>query len=209
MRLKRAAYQLIANKKDNIINVALDTGFESHEAFSRAFKKICGQSPSVFRNKANWHAWENPPYSLHMKGKKIMNITIKEIPTIRTAVMEHYGDPLKLSYTMDKLISWAKVQPIDLKPKSGMAFGFGYHDPREVEAEEFRFDLALKVPQDFKLSNEVTERFIPAGRYAIAIHKGSRDNIGDTVYGLYRDWLPTSGEELGDFPCIFCYHNFD
>lgn len=75
--------------------------------------------------------------------------------------------------------------------------------------EEFRFDLALTIPQDFKLNNQVVERVLPAGRYAITTHKGSRDNIGDTIYSLYRDWLPKSREELGDLPCIFCYYNFD
>jgi len=55
----------------------------------------------------------------------------------------------------------------------------------------------------------VIEKFLPAGRYAVAIHKGSRNNLGETVNALYREWLPSSGEVLGDFPCIFCYHNFD
>lgn len=67
----------------------------------------------------------------------------------------------------------------------------------------------LNIPKDFKLDNQVVERILPAGRYAITTHKGSRDNIGDTIYGLYRDWLPESGEELGDLPCVFCYYNFD
>ncbi|MBL3284519.1 AraC family transcriptional regulator C-terminal domain protein [Rickettsiales endosymbiont of Paramecium tredecaurelia] len=80
-----------------------------------------------------------------------MTITIKELPAKRVAVMENHGDPMRLSDTLDKLITWAKVQPINLKPKAGEAFGFGYHDPREVEPEEFRFDLALSVPQDFRL----------------------------------------------------------
>jgi AraC family transcriptional regulator len=31
----------------------------------------------------------------------------------------------------------------------------------------------------------------------------------DTVYSLYRDWLPASGEKMGDLPCIFSYYNFD
>lgn len=209
LRLKRAAHQLTVQKEDAIINIALDAGFESHEAFSRAFKQVCGQSPSGFRSKANWRTWGNPPYSLHIKGKKIMTITIKDLDLRRLAVMEHHGDPMKLSITLDKLISWAKAQPINLKPKAGEAFGFGYHDPRETPPEEWRFDLALTVPQDFKLSDEVIERELPAGRYAVTTHKGSRDNIGDTIYHLYRNWLPESGEELGDLPCIFCYHNFD
>lgn len=209
LRLKRAAHQLIVHKEETIINIALDAGFESHESFSRAFKQICGQSPSEFRRERNWESFENPPQPMHIKGEKIMTITIKELPAKRVALMEHHGDPMRLSDTFDKLITWAKAQPINLKPKPGEAFGFGYHDPREVKPEEFRFDLALSVPQDFKLNDQVTERTLPAGRYAVTMHKGSRDNIGDTIYSIYRDWLPQSGEELGDLPCIFCYYNFD
>lgn len=73
-----------------------------------------------------------------------------------------------------------------------------------MKPEEFRFDLALSVPQDFKLNDPenlgVTERTLPAGRYAVTMHKGSRDNIGDTIYSIYQHWLPQSGEELGDLP---------
>jgi AraC family transcriptional regulator len=29
------------------------------------------------------------------------------------------------------------------------------------------------------------------------------------VYSMYREWLPTSGEQLGDLPSIFCYYNFE
>lgn len=209
LRLKRAAYQLTVQKEDTIINIAFGAGFESHEAFSRAFKHMCGQSPSNFRSKPNWRAWEKPAHALHIKGKKIMTITIKDLPSRRLAVMAHHGDPMKLSNTLDKLITWARTQPINLKPKAGEAFGFGYQDPDETPADEWRFDLALTVPQDFKLSSEVIEKILPAGRYAVTTHKGSRDNISDTIYGLYRDWLPESGEELGDLPCIFSYLNFD
>jgi len=209
LRLKRAAHQLIVHKQDAILNIALDAGFESHEAFSRSFKQICGQTPSEFRSKPIWYIWENPPHALHIKGEKIMTISIKEYPARRLAVVEHRGDPMKLSYTLDKLITWAKSQPIDVKPKPGQAFGFGYHDPREVPPEEFRFDLALTVPQNFTLTGDVIEKVLPHGRYAVISHKGSRDNIGDTISSLYRDWLPESGEQLGDLPCVFCYYNFD
>lgn len=209
LRLKRAAHQLIVEKDSIITAIALDAGFESHESFSRAFKKVCGQSPSEFRSDADWIAWESPPHSLPVEGEKLMTTTIKELPAKRLAVMEHHGDPMKLSDTLDKLITWAKSQPIDLKPKPGEAFGFGYNDPREVPPDEFRFDLALSVPKNYPLGDPVIERILPAGRYATTIHKGTRDNIGDTIYSLYRDWLPESGEELGELPCIFCYYNFD
>jgi AraC family transcriptional regulator len=55
----------------------------------------------------------------------------------------------------------------------------------------------------------IIERTLPAGRYAFTTHKGSRDNIGHTIYSLYRDWLSQSEKELGDLPCALCYYNFD
>lgn len=140
-----------------------------------------------------------------------MTITVQELPEKRVAVMEHRGDPMRLSDTLDNLISWAKDQPIDIKPKVGgtNALGFGYHDPRDVPAEEFRFDLALEVPKNYELDGQVEERVLPAGRYAVTTHKGNRYNIGDTIDTIYRDWLPNSDEELADMPCVFCYRNFE
>lgn len=209
LRLKRAAHQLIVERDNTIINIALDAGFESHESFTRAFKQSCGENPTDFRLKSSWHTWEAPPYSLPKGDTNMINVSIKELPARRLAVIEHYGDPKKVGESVSKLIAWAKAQPVNLKPKPGEAFGFGYGDPKEVPAEEFRFDLAITIPQTLKLDGEVIEKQLPAGRYAVIFHKGSREAISEKIYWLYRDWLPQSGEELGDLPCIFCYYNFD
>lgn len=50
---------------------------------------------------------------MHIKGEKIITIKMKELPAKRVAMMEHHGDPMRLSDTLDKLITWAKAQPID------------------------------------------------------------------------------------------------
>lgn len=209
LRLKRAAHQLIVDKSKSIIDIAINAGFESHESFTRAFKQSCGFSPSEFRSRSSWQAWENPPYCLPKQGEIIMNVVIKNLKARRLAVLEHRGDPRKVGDSVNKLIFWAKNQSMDLKPEAGEAFGFAYDDPKTTPESEFRFDLGITVPEQLKIEGVVIEKRLPAGRYAIALHKGSRDNIGDTLYGLYRDWLPQSNEELGDLPCIFCYHNFD
>lgn len=209
LRLKRAAHQLIVDKDITIIEIALNAGFESHESFTRAFKQICGENPRDFRIKSNWNAWEKPPYSLPKQCEEIMKVMIKDMPARRLAAVEHRGDPKKVGESVNKLIAWAKDQLINLNPKPGEAFGFAYDDPNQVNAEEFRFDLAVTVPLHFNLNGEVVEKTLPKGRYAVTLHKGSRHNIGDTIYALYRDWLPQSNEELGDLPCLFCYYNFD
>lgn len=209
LRLKRAAHQLVVHKDSSIIDIAINAGFESHEAFTRVFKQYCGATPSEFRQIMNWHAWEKPPYLIAQQGKTMIDVAIKEMPARRLAVVEHRGDPQRLGESVNKLITWAKAQATNVKPKAGEAFGFAYTDPDQVSASEFRFDLALTIPPALTLTGSVVEKSLPAGRYAVAVHRGSRNNISDTVYSMYRDWLPQSNEELGELPCLFCYYNFD
>ena len=56
-RMKRASYQLAFKPEMNIIDIALQAGFDSHEAFGRAFKRRFQQTPSGFRKQANWPFW--------------------------------------------------------------------------------------------------------------------------------------------------------
>jgi AraC family transcriptional regulator len=41
---------------------------------------------------------------------------------------------------------------------------------------------------------------IPGGLCALVRHLGSHYRICESIYPLYRDWLPHSGETLRDFP---------
>ena len=50
-------------------------------------------------------------------------------------------------------------------------------------------------------------KIIPGGRCAVVRHEGSPDHIAGSVYHLYRNWLPHSGEELREFPVYFHYLN--
>lgn len=210
LRLKRAAQQLLIDKEQSIINIAINAGFESHEAFSRAFKKACGLTPSQYREGIITPYWLQSPYCLSKQGEAEMKVEIKEKSEMRLAVIQHRGDPNLVGDTVNKLISWAKKQSVNLKPKAGEAFGYAYDDPKTTPPAKFRFDLAIKIPENLKLEGEVIERYLPAGRYAVVMHKGSRNNIGETViYPMYREWLSNSGEQFGDLPCIFCYYNFD
>ncbi len=210
LRLKRAAYQLILDQEQSILHIAINAGFQSHEAFTRVFKKTCGLSPNQFRQQADWSYWDRPPYCLPKRGKVDMKVDVKEVSEIRLAMIEHRGDPKLLGSSVNKLIAWAKAQTMNLKPKPGEAFAFAYDDPKTTAPEQFRMDLGIKIPaRSINLTDGMVEKYLPAGRYAVTLHKGSRDTIGDTTYPLYREWLPKSGESLGDLPCVFCYYNFD
>jgi AraC family transcriptional regulator len=48
VRLNRAAWLLLTSRA-TVLDVALETGFENHETFTRAFRTRFGVTPSVFR----------------------------------------------------------------------------------------------------------------------------------------------------------------
>jgi AraC-like DNA-binding protein len=48
LRLDRAAWLLLTSRA-TVLDVALETGFENHETFTRAFRTRFGVTPSVFR----------------------------------------------------------------------------------------------------------------------------------------------------------------
>ena len=56
-RLKRASFRLVFKTDLKIIDISLEAGFESSEAFSRAFKREFGQTPSQFRKAPKWREW--------------------------------------------------------------------------------------------------------------------------------------------------------
>lgn len=49
-----AASKDLLNTEDNILDIALRYGYNSHEVFSRAFAKIWGESPSQYRKKRSF-----------------------------------------------------------------------------------------------------------------------------------------------------------
>jgi AraC-like DNA-binding protein len=48
LRLDRAAWLLLTSR-DTVLHIALETGWESHETFTRAFRTRFGVTPSFFR----------------------------------------------------------------------------------------------------------------------------------------------------------------
>ncbi|SCW97390.1 Helix-turn-helix domain-containing protein [Pseudomonas sp. NFACC52] len=90
MRLRRVAHRLAALADHSILDAALGAGFESPEAFCRAFRRAFGMTPSAFRKEPNWQVW-NAVFTIpHFSRNIIMQVRIVEFPEARVAALEHY-----------------------------------------------------------------------------------------------------------------------
>ena len=137
-----------------------------------------------------------------------MDVKIITTPTIMVAALEHRGPPAGLSDSVQRFIEWRKST--SLSPVlTSQTFGIAYDDPETVEPEAFRFDICGSITANVVPANSqgVIRKEIPGGRCAVVRHLGSTDRIGESVYSLFRHWLPGSGEELRGFPVYFEYLN--
>ncbi len=208
-RLKRASFRLAFETQITITEVALEAQFESVEGFSRAFSRTFGQTPSQFRSQPDWQNWHSKySYQRPNNAEVSVDIELVNFQQRNIAFIAHKGSPNLVLNTAAKFIEWRKTT--GLSPiASSETFGIPYSDPSDTPVDEFRFDIAgshTGLVPDNEFGVKAGE--IPAGRCAMAIHKGSHDNIGETIYNMYQNWLPESGEELRDFPCFFKYLNF-
>jgi len=134
-----------------------------------------------------------------------MEVRIVEFPETPVAAIEHRGPPHLEYETSKKLIEW-RIQH-RLSPANHRTYGVHYTDPQSVAPAKHRVDFCVTYDQVVQPNPQgVINRTIPANRCAVARHLGSRSHNGAAVY-LYREWLPNSGEVLGNFPIFFHYVN--
>lgn len=209
LRLKKAMYELAFRSHKQVINIALDNGYESSEAFSRAFKKSLGLSPAQFRRQPQWDNWQDNNLTIDRLREQHMPITyqnsdvrIVSFPETRIAVLEHRGAPALLPNSIQRFIAWRKLNK--LPPNVSATFNLIYDDPEQTPADDYRFDLAAAVIAPIAENGHgIVNKIIPAGECAVLRHTGTDAQLGNVVRFLYNDWLPQSERNLRDFPLFF------
>ena len=205
MRLRRAAHRLLSSSRGSVLDAALDAGFDSPEAFSRAFRRAFGVAPSAFRRRPNWQAWSAVFVVPHLSRKLMMQIRIVEFSATRVAALAHHGAPDRLDASVARFVAW-RQQSGQSPVASSRTFGIPYDNPDTTPPEAFRFDICGELAEPLAPNTfGVRELLMPACRCAVVRHVGSTDAIGETIYPVFRDWLPASGEELRDQPLFFHY----
>jgi len=134
-----------------------------------------------------------------------MDVKIVVFPETKVAALEHRGPPQLEHETARKLVAWRQRHHLDRERHR--SYGIHYTDPYATPPAEHRVDFCLSVDFDVPANADgVINKVIPRSRCALARHIGSREHNPAAVF-LYRDWLPRSGESVGDFPIFFHYVN--
>lgn len=208
-RLKRASHQLAYTGAQSVTDIAMEAGYEAPDAFARAFRQRLGQSPSSFRNSPDWGPWLAAFGPLDIARSKLMqrtftteDVTIRDVPTTRVAIMEHRGNPATLPATIQRFIAWRRAA--GLHPSTSPTFNVWRSERRPADPADYSVDLCVGTDRPIAADGDgIKAGEIPGGRCAVLRIVGYTDNLEPAALYLYRDWLPASGEEARDFP-IYC-----
>lgn len=217
LRLERAAWRL-KDKLQAITEIAFDAGYETHEAFTRAFRSAYSTSPSGFRlrkyprieiaARCGIHFTTDgviPPFIPRDSGGVTMDVEIKDMPELRVATVRHVGPYNQIPKAFERLDDIAGQAGLIRHSSAMMAI---YHDdPESTPQDQLRSDAALAVPEDVELPEGLAEQHIAAGRYAMTVHVGPYEQLGDTWARFLGEWVPASGNRIGDGVSYEIYKN--
>lgn len=190
LRLERAARRM-RSSNERLLAIAIDAGYESHEAFTRAFVERFGISPSSYRAQPSTRlaAWERRRDD-HPRAE----VSVRTLPTRRVAYRRHRGGYATIHDFWARLMSWAGERGLADRPAP--FFGLCPDDPEVTAEEHLRFDACVLVGSEFVPDASVVMGEIPGGLYAVGVHVGPFDRLAETYLDVIGRWFPTSGYDL-------------
>lgn len=211
-RLTAAAGEL-ARSERSVLEIALDYQFESHAAFTRAFKAAFDASPSVFRRTGQL-AWLRTRPELtaarfeNLSIQTTMKPAILELPTLHLlGISARFIPPMSPGADNTDVIPklYARFCPLLRKlppPQDKYIYGAARcpadEDRRQPDEREYLASInvgsEVKAPSGFELWR------IPAGTYACFTHRGPVSRLGETINYAFGTWLPRSKFVHADGP---------
>jgi len=204
VRIETAA-SLLLYSGESITDIAYRIGYDTPAAFTKAFQKRFGTSPSDYRQ--NKGSLKIEHFQLSNLNFRMMNLKprIREIKSIPVVYVHCIGDYNQVGPAWEKLASFMKKNKLF---SFGTDFiGVSYDDPSITETEKLRYDACASVKKELKPEGEVGYKVLEGGLFAIFRHTGPYAGLSQTYDQIYLNWLPASGYELRDYPPLEFYLN--
>ncbi len=197
-RLSVAAKALRCGAPD-ILSVALDAGYGSHEAFTRAFRQQFGLSPEQARSQGS-DLTLNLLEPIRMQSTNISSIAPARIAEHDAMLIFGLGQ----HYTYQSMAGipsrWQQFVPHlghILGQKGKIAYGVICNSD---DAGAFDYVCGVEVSEFPQQPREFTRLRLAAQTYAVFLHQGHISEIGATCQAIWNQGIPESGYKTVDSP---------
>ncbi|OPZ77570.1 MAG: Right origin-binding protein [Alphaproteobacteria bacterium ADurb.Bin438] len=205
-KISRSAYDLTETNK-RIIDIAIDYGYGSQEAFNRAFKAQFKTTPANYRKlKQGSYIYNKKEitfdYISHLQQGVTMEPKIIEIKNVKIIGMSC------MSSIKNNLIPdlWNRFMPriheIENKSENFKAYGVCLCSSTDnkkgdfTEDTEFTEIAGVNVTSFDKIPEGMTSYEIEGGKYAVFTHKGALSNLRMTYDYIYGTWIAKTDLKL-------------
>ncbi|WP_128896555.1 helix-turn-helix domain-containing protein [Longirhabdus pacifica] len=193
-RLTEAATLLLESNK-SVVSIAMDTGFQSHEVFTRAFQRNFHKSPSSFRKSGSLskyftkypiqlsylynkqHHLLDKVDEVYMEQKEVWGMTVqsKDQSDIRQC-WKQFGDRMKVEKDSETLPRYGIIQY-----------------PNEFKLElEFEYTAGVSQPLQTRANDTLSSVTVPGSKYVVFYHRGSVADILHSYPYIYGAFIPSS-----------------
>ena len=187
-----------------VTRIARRARYGSQQAFTRAFKAAYGVPPAHYRPRSC-------PVPSGRENQNDMETMV--LPARRFGKSRHPCSgtrPLAAATRRSHRVSAAlddrgRTGGRFARPRACSASTTTIHRPRHHDA--LRSKACISVPDGWTPAGDVQLNEIRGGRDVVALHVGPYAELERPYTWLYGTWLPQSGEEAADAPCVEAYLN--
>ena len=207
-RLSEAARGL-ADGAPDILGVALDAGYGSHEAFTRAFREQFGVTPERVRA-AGCLSRLSLVEPIKMDELTAVRLAPPRLldrgPMLLAGLLEHYrdGDMSAIPNQWQRFGGWLDNVPARKGTAAyGVVFPGGDGDITD-------YVTAVEVADFNNLPPELSPVRLPAQRYAVFAHGGHISEIRSVWRAIWTEWVPNPVRKIAEAPFFELYpESFD
>lgn len=209
------ALEKLTSTNQALTDIALDHGFGSQEAFTRAFKDMFGIPPGACRKRGGAGLMPQlvPELSTehldHLHHGITMTPRIEDLPARLVIGIERpFISALSPKRNNHLVIPqlWRDFGPqIGSIPHRAGDLTFGCVFCDSGEEAQCRYLACVEVTSIADVPKGMVSRELSGGKHAVFTHKGSMSRIDRTLGYVYGSWLPRSGERLRSAPEVEIY----
>jgi AraC family transcriptional regulator len=197
-RLSRAAHRLVQGAPD-ILGVALEVGYGSHEAFTRAFREHFGITPEALRANGTLNGIELRE-ALRMQATTTFPLLEPRFVDGDELLIAGLGERFTADTAQGIAALWQRFVPyIGRVPAQQGWETFGVCCNPQDDGS-FEYIAGVLVNRADELPAGFTQQRLAAHRYAVFLHSGHISSIHETFNAIFQHWLPGSGLQAADAP---------
>lgn len=222
LRLERAAMQL-SHPDMKVTQVALAAGYDSLDAFARAFRAQFGMLPSEYRReggmlvRAGIRSAGRPLFYHQTPDVSPIDVKIERFPPVPVATIRHTGAYDDCAPAWEALMT--AMQANGLMTAQTLACAVSHDNPDITPIEKCRMEVCLSLPEGVAVDAAAVRNLLRDKRiylreiggmtdFAVIVVKGPYTLLHPAYRSLYREWLPQSGREPDVDPGFEVYRNW-